>query len=132
VEWEPKISISGSKLRDVILIRLFPFILEIFQQKNLYSNIILNFKWKSQVSFSINERISEGEGYLFLCQESPLTTICFFYDFYHLSSIYSDELVIFLSFFFSKNVYVHRFCVDVAMPLLCAALFFLYFVFVLA
>jgi hypothetical protein len=64
--------------------------------------------------------------YLFLCQKSPLTTICFLCDFYHLSSISSDELVIFLSFFFPKDVYVHRFCVDVAMPLLCAALFLFY------
>ena len=67
-------------------------------------------------------------GRLFLCQKSPLTTICFFCDFYQLSSSYSDELVIFLfSFFFfsSKDVYAGAFCVDVAMPLLCDALFLL-------
>jgi hypothetical protein len=42
--------------------------------------------------------------------------LLFFCDFYHLSSIYSDELVIFL--FSVQKMWMHvRFCVDAATPL---------------
>jgi hypothetical protein len=61
-------------------------------------------------------------------QKSPLTTICFiFCDFYHLSSIYSDELVIFL-FFCSKDVDARAFlcwCSYAPYYRICDALFLL-------
>ena len=64
-------------------------------------------------------RREEGEASVVFLggQKSPLTTICFFFcDFYHLSSIYSDELVFFL--FSVQKMWMHvRFCVDAATPL---------------